>query len=125
MRFFRRCVFCPHQRYNIKVVACVGEPADNAAHFVEWLTSLREKELENTRFAVFGCGHHDWARTYQRIPKLIDQALEERGGQRLIARGEGDAGGAEFFESFDAWEAKLWQTLPEVCNAATRFSKSH
>ena len=63
---------------------------------------------------MFGCGHHDWVRTYQRIPTLIDRTIEERGGQRLVARGEGDAGGAEFFESFDAWEAKLWEVLPGV-----------
>lgn len=92
----------------------LGEPADNAAHFVEWLNRLQGKELENVRYAVFGCGHHDWFRTYQRIPTLIDRTIEERGGQRLVARGEGDAGGAEFFESFDAWEARLWEVLPEV-----------
>ena len=63
---------------------------------------------------MFGCGHHDWYRTYQRIPKLIDATLEERGAQRLMARGEGDAGGSTFFESFDAWEAQLWKILPEV-----------
>lgn len=33
------------------------------------------------RFAVFGCGNTQWARTYQRIPLLIDQALAEAGGQ--------------------------------------------
>jgi sulfite reductase alpha subunit-like flavoprotein len=37
--------------------------------------------------------------------------LEERGAQRLLARGEGDAGGAEFFEAFDAYETELWKTL--------------
>ena len=66
------------------------------------------------RFAVFGCGHRDWVRTYQRVPKAIDQLLEERGGKRLLARGEGDAAGPELFESFDEWETKLWQMLPEV-----------
>ena len=91
-----------------------GEPADNAAHFVEWLTSLKGQELQNLRYAVFGCGHHDWYRTYQRIPKLIDQTLEERGAQRLVPRGEGDAGGSAFFEAFDAWEANLWKVLPNV-----------
>ncbi|KIP12117.1 hypothetical protein PHLGIDRAFT_98480 [Phlebiopsis gigantea 11061_1 CR5-6] len=107
------------------VIVCAsfeGEPADNAAHFVEWLNRLQGKELENVRYAVFGCGHHDWFRTYQRIPTLIDRTIEERGGQRLVARGEGDAGGAEFFESFDAWEARLWEVLPEEYH--TSVSKS-
>lgn len=75
---------------------------------------MKGQELSNVRFAVFGCGHHDWARTYQRIPKLIDQQLEERGAQRLLPRGEGDAGGSELFETFDAWESQLWAVLPEV-----------
>jgi cytochrome P450/NADPH-cytochrome P450 reductase len=48
---------------------------------------------------VFGAGNHDWVATYQRIPKLCDAVLEERGAHRLLPRGEGDAGGAEFFQA--------------------------
>ena len=81
---------------------------------MEWLSSLKAQELANVRYAVFGCGHHDWARTYQRIPKLVDQTLESRGGRRLVERGEGDAGGSELFESFDAWESNLWEVLAKV-----------
>ena len=81
---------------------------------MERLVSLKDQEFAGLRYAVFGCGHHDWARTYQRIPTLVDRLLEERGGRRLLARGEGDAGGSELFESFDAWENALWQMLPEV-----------
>ncbi|OCH86500.1 cytochrome P450 [Obba rivulosa] len=93
-----------------------GEPADNAAHFVEWLTSLKGNELADVSYAVFGCGNRDWVRTYQRVPKLVDETLEERGGRRLLTRGEGDASTAEFFESFDEWEAELWKTLPKEYN---------
>ncbi|PSR72168.1 hypothetical protein PHLCEN_2v11960 [Hermanssonia centrifuga] len=88
-----------------------GQPADNAAHFVTWLTSLKGKELDNVAFGVFGCGNHDWVATYQRIPTLCDQLFAERGAKRIIERGEGDAGSGDFFESFDKWEAKLWATL--------------
>lgn len=98
------------------VIVCAsfeGEPADNAAHFVSWLLSVKGQELPNLRYAVFGCGNKDWARTYQRIPKLIDAQFEEHGGKRLIERGEGDAGSADFFEAFDDWEAKLWHVLPK------------
>ena len=91
-----------------------GEPADNAGHFVEWLVSLKGQELLNLRYAVFGCGNKDWTQTYQRIPKLIDSTFEQRGGKRLLDRGEGDAGSSTFFESFDEWEAKLWEILPSV-----------
>ena len=34
-----------------------GEPPDNAAHFVEWLEGLGEKDLQGTHYAVFGCGN--------------------------------------------------------------------
>ncbi|KAJ3487812.1 hypothetical protein NLI96_g3280 [Meripilus lineatus] len=88
-----------------------GQPADNAAHFVNWLENLKSNELANVRFAVFGCGNRDWSRTYQRIPKLCDDILEKRGGRRLVPRGEGDASQPEFFEKFDTWEQTLWKTL--------------
>lgn len=37
-----------------------GQPADNAAHFVNWIGSLKDNELESATYAVFGCGHRDW-----------------------------------------------------------------
>lgn len=68
-----------------------GEPPDNAAHFVKWLTGLDGKELEGVKYSVFGCGNRDWVNTFQRIPKLCDETIEQRGGQRLLARGEGSS----------------------------------
>lgn len=91
-----------------------GEPADNAGRFVEDLSNLTAKELEGVTYAVFGCGNRDWAATYQRIPRLIDDTMELRGAKRLLKRGEGDASGSEFFDSFDTWEVEFWRTLSEV-----------
>jgi len=91
-----------------------GEPADNAGHFVEALTQSPESDLKNVSFAVFGAGNHDWAHTYQRIPRLIDATLEKRGATRLLERGEADAGGDMFTQSFEEWEDKLWKTLSKV-----------
>ena len=91
-----------------------GEPADNATHFFEWMQNLKGKEFESTKYAVFGCGNRDWVRTYQRIPKVIDTTLGERGAKQLLERGVGDAQAAEFFEVFDEWEAKLWSALAKV-----------
>ncbi|KAH9948045.1 bifunctional P-450/NADPH-P450 reductase [Amylocystis lapponica] len=87
------------------------EPADNAAHFVEWLSNLKGGELPGVKYGVFGCGNRDWQATFQRIPKLCDSLLAERGAARVIPRGEGDAGSAEFFEAFNKWEAQVWETL--------------
>jgi hypothetical protein len=91
-----------------------GEPADNAAQFVNWLKNLKESELAGVRFAVFGCGNHDWVQTFQRIPKLCDDLSEQRGGKRLVPRGVGDAGQGDFFQVFDEFEANLWKTLCDV-----------
>ncbi|KAI0783002.1 fatty acid hydroxylase [Abortiporus biennis] len=90
-----------------------GEPADNAAHFVSWLSSLKGKELKDVAYGVFGCGNRDWVTTYQKIPKLCDEKLSEHGGKRLVERGEGDASGSDFFEAFDIWEANLFNVLHE------------
>lgn len=34
-----------------------GQPPDNAARFVDWLQTLREKDLDGVDFTVFGAGH--------------------------------------------------------------------
>ncbi|KAL1937786.1 hypothetical protein VTO73DRAFT_12805 [Trametes versicolor] len=89
-----------------------GQPADNAAHFFEWLTNTEGADaLAGIKYAIFGCGNRDWVKTYQRVPTLIDETFAERGATRLVERGEGDAGGAEFFEAFDTWEDALWKKL--------------
>ncbi|KAG9121015.1 hypothetical protein FRC07_003216 [Ceratobasidium sp. 392] len=91
-----------------------GEPADNAGQFVEVLTTNDALDLKNVSFAVFGAGNHDWAQTYQRIPRLIDTTMEQKGAKRLLERGEGDAGGDHFVSSFEEWEDKLWESLSEL-----------
>ncbi|CAE6460910.1 unnamed protein product [Rhizoctonia solani] len=102
-----------------------GEPADNAGHFVEVLVnSTGEKDLEGVSFAVFGAGNHDWVHTYQRIPRLVDETLEKKGAKRLLERGEGDAGGDRFTESFDEWETKLWETLSKEYSVAAKEGSS-
>ncbi|KAI0365331.1 fatty acid hydroxylase [Pilatotrama ljubarskyi] len=91
-----------------------GQPADNAAHFVEWLLNIRGSQCSTVKYAVFGCGNRDWVKTYQRIPRIIDETLAEYGATRLHHRGEGDASGAAFFEEFDGWEKGLWTKLSET-----------
>ncbi|KAJ8488103.1 hypothetical protein ONZ45_g14089 [Pleurotus djamor] len=88
-----------------------GQPADNARIFVDWLTNLKGSELDGVKFAVFGCGNHDWVQTYQRIPALCDDILVARGAKRLTERGSGDAGLVDLFEVFDAFELRFWNAL--------------
>jgi cytochrome P450/NADPH-cytochrome P450 reductase len=91
-----------------------GQPADNAAHFVNWVGTLKDKELENVSYAVFGCGHRDWAKTFHRIPKYLDKTLEERGATRLVEWGNTDAASGDIFTDFETWEDQvLWPALRE------------
>jgi sulfite reductase alpha subunit-like flavoprotein len=46
------------------------------------------EQLKGIQYAVVGCGHRDWAATYQAVPKLIDAGLEALGARRICARGE-------------------------------------
>lgn len=87
-----------------------GRPPDNAQKFAEWLDTLPADALKGVRYAVFGCGNKDWARTYQAIPKQVDQKLEAAGAQRLKERGEANARG-DFFGDFDRWYEGFWQQI--------------
>ncbi|CAF3919426.1 unnamed protein product [Rotaria sordida] len=84
-----------------------GKPCDNAKQFVAYLES---KPTLDINYAIFGAGHHDWVKTYQKIPLYIDQLLENAGGKRIIERGEGDAGG-DFYGAFENWKENLFQIL--------------
>ncbi|PBK66502.1 bifunctional P-450/NADPH-P450 reductase [Armillaria solidipes] len=94
-----------------------GEPADNANQFVPWMSSLLGHELDGVRFAVFGCGNHEWRKTYQRVPRLCDELLEKRGGRRLVDRGEGDAADGNIFDVFDQFKTSLWEVLSKERHA--------
>jgi len=87
-----------------------GQPPDNARRFMAALGARGPGDLDGARFAVFGCGNRQWARTYQAIPKRVDEALERAGATRVMPRGEADASG-DFFGAFDAWYASFWSSL--------------
>lgn len=89
-----------------------GEAPSNAAHFVDWLVSLKSNELEQVSYAVFGCGHHDWAQTFHKIPKLVDATMAERGAERIIPMAATDAADCDMFSDFETWEDEsLWPAL--------------
>ncbi|CAK7204228.1 hypothetical protein SEUCBS139899_006982 [Sporothrix eucalyptigena] len=81
-----------------------GEPPDNAGLFVNWLKSLKEDGAKGVSYAVFGCGHRDWAQTFHKIPKLVDSQLAACGAERLVPIGTTDAAEGNMFEDFEAWE---------------------
>ncbi|MEO6747573.1 MAG: cytochrome P450 [Caldimonas sp.] len=87
-----------------------GQPPDNARQFTTWLEAQAPGALKGVRYAVFGCGNRQWARTYQAVPKRFDAAFEAAGATRIKERGETDAGG-DFFGAFDEWYGALWGDL--------------
>ncbi|KIJ52218.1 hypothetical protein M422DRAFT_243823 [Sphaerobolus stellatus SS14] len=72
-----------------------GEPADNARRFVESLEAAHPGKYAGVKYAVFGCGHHDWKQIYQKIPMKLTRAHE-------------------FFDTLDTWVPKLWKALREA-----------
>ncbi|WP_030434831.1 bifunctional cytochrome P450/NADPH--P450 reductase [Actinoplanes subtropicus] len=90
-----------------------GQPPDNARRFVSWLQNQLAGAFAGVRYAVFGCGNSDWARTYQRIPTLVDDELSRAGATRLVTRGAADTRG-DFFGDFEAWQDALWPATGTV-----------
>lgn len=107
----------PHTPVVIVTASYEGQAPDNAKKFLSWVESRSDGELAGVRFAVFGCGNRQWARTYQFVPKRLDAALEAAGGIRLRPRGEADAGG-DFFGAFDEWYENLWGDLARALGHA-------
>ncbi|KAI5917076.1 bifunctional P-450:NADPH-P450 reductase [Camillea tinctor] len=99
-----------------------GRPTVNAAHFVSWLENLADADaLRGVRYAVFGCGHHDWPQTFHRIPKLVDRRLEEVGATRLVDIGLADVASEDVFVAFETWEDNVfWPALNPSSSAATK-----
>ncbi|KLU91733.1 hypothetical protein MAPG_10682 [Magnaporthiopsis poae ATCC 64411] len=97
-----------------------GQPPGNAGHFIAWLEASDKaaQPLKDVSYAVFGCGHKDWAQTFHRIPKLVDSTLEQLGASRLTSAGLTDASTGAVFSDFEAWEDdKLWPALIARYNA--------
>ncbi|CAJ2512010.1 Uu.00g076350.m01.CDS01 [Anthostomella pinea] len=96
-----------------------GQAPDNAAHFVSWAENgLDKTSLDGTNYAVFGVGHHDWAHTFHRIPKLMDSKLAEAGATRLAPIGLADVASSDTFTDFETWEDNvLWPALKKQYGA--------
>ncbi|KAK0392517.1 hypothetical protein NLU13_2012 [Sarocladium strictum] len=105
-----------NQAVIIVTASYEGQPPDNAGHFVSWLEGLAKngesKPLKGVNYAVYGCGHREWAQTFHRVPKLIDTSLEQAGACRLTDPGLTDVSNGEVFTDFETWEDEsLWPAL--------------
>jgi cytochrome P450/NADPH-cytochrome P450 reductase len=99
-----------------------GTPPHNAENFCAWLRSdeLQSNALQGVKFTVFGCGSRDYAATFQRIPRLIDEKLAQAGAQRIYQRGESDDR-EDTDAQFEAWSQQLWRTLFQELAITTKF----
>ncbi|MGG1218765.1 bifunctional cytochrome P450/NADPH--P450 reductase [Priestia endophytica] len=85
-----------------------GKPPSNASQFVQWLEEVEPGELHDVHYAVLGCGDHNWASTYQYVPRFIDEQLALKGAIRFSTRGETDASG-DFDTQFEQWKNTMWK----------------
>ncbi|MEM8650668.1 MAG: cytochrome P450 [Pseudomonadota bacterium] len=109
------------------IIACSsynGAPPDNATEFINWLESAEAagESLNGVNYAVFGCGHSDWAATFQATPRLIDEMMEKLGANRILDRGEGDAR-EDIDEAFTNWDKAIWPKTAEYFSLDVDFSQ--
>ncbi|KAH8841643.1 hypothetical protein MCOR27_005039 [Pyricularia oryzae] len=89
-----------------------GQPTQNACHFVNWIQNLEEGKLKGVKYAVWGCGHSDWADTYQKVPAQIDTTLHKLGASRILPIGTTNAKDRDMFSDFETWEDQtLWPAM--------------
>ncbi len=84
-----------------------GAPPDNAGKYVEWLRNEAAPDsFAGVKYVVFGCGNSEWTATYQSVPRFIDDRIAALGGERIAARGEGNAR-EDLDGQYEAWFAGL------------------
>ncbi|MEM7519777.1 MAG: cytochrome P450 [Pseudomonadota bacterium] len=108
------------------VIACAsynGAPPDNAQRFAKWLDAAEPGAAKGVHFSVFGCGHSDWAATFQTVPRMIDAKLEALGGTRITDRAEGDARD-DIDEVFESWAKPLWATVASALKLDVDLSQT-
>ena len=89
-----------------------GQPTDDAREFTTWLTSDDAVLQGNPLFAVLGVGDHNWADTYQAVPKVFDERLTALGGRPLLPRTAADTSG-DLTGTLEEFTAALWTALAE------------
>jgi cytochrome P450/NADPH-cytochrome P450 reductase len=95
-----------------------GQPPDNARAFCDWLDALPAGVLAGRPVAVLGCGHRDWAQTFQAVPRRVGLALERLGAEVLVDAGSLDGAG-DVEDQAARWLAGFWPALHQ------RFGVAH
>lgn len=89
-----------------------GKPADNAKNFVAWLEANADNssKLKGLRYTVFGVGNSEWASTFHRVPKLINDLLAQTGAERFYEAGFTDVR-SDLVGPWEKWTEGLWTKL--------------
>ena len=90
-----------------------GKPPDNAKKFVAWIEQLSQKSAKlpkRTQYAVFGVGNSDWASTFHRIPKLVNDSLAKLGAEQIIESSFADVK-LDMIGPWEEWSEQLCMNL--------------
>lgn len=106
----------PRHPVIIVTASYEGQPPDNATDFVKWIEGLGKDEsaFQDMKYAVFGCGHHDWSQTFHRIPRLVDRKLAELGGKRLTELGLVNVAEEDPLSVFEDWADEVYIVQPPI-----------
>ncbi|ORA18914.1 bifunctional cytochrome P450/NADPH--P450 reductase [Mycobacterium asiaticum] len=89
-----------------------GQPTDDARAFLTWLLDADTALNPTPNVAVLGVGDHNWADTYQAVPRRIDERLGELHAHRLVPLAAADTSG-DMVGAIEEFAAALWSALAE------------
>jgi cytochrome P450 / NADPH-cytochrome P450 reductase len=98
-----------------------GLPPDNAKNFVAWLEAratspTSENLLAGVTYSVFGAGNKDWAATFHRIPKLVNEHMAKLGAKQIYPAAFVDVS-EDIVGPFEDWKAGLFPELEKLTGA--------
>ncbi|OBI81598.1 cytochrome P450 [Mycobacterium asiaticum] len=89
-----------------------GQPTDDARAFLTWLLDAETTLDPSPNVAILGVGDHNWADTYQAVPRRIDERLGELHAHRLVPLAAADTSG-DMVGAIEDFAAALWSALAE------------